>query len=787
MDPTPGRIPTGPRALPFRRLLALPLLALSAFVPGARATTLEQVIPSPFENPPGVGGSGVAVSATTMLSGNRVLVKAGDFWVRQAVLVPQTTETLLGTGNAVALDGDVAVIGCPGDANTRGFAFVFARSGGVWTQQAALSAQGGHIGDLFGGSVAVSGTTVAVGCRALNSGAGASSGAVFVFTRSGTTWSQQARLVAGDSAAGDNFGGAVALLGDTLLAGAPYKASRAGAAYVFVRNSGTWSQQAKLVAGDPAASDQFGGAVALETDTAAIGAPQKSISTTYQRSGAGYLFARSGTTWSQQKKVTAFGNSDYSFGISVALSGDYAFFGAAGLQILINPGGYYTRLGALHFVRRVAGTWGSVETRSSPYTNSNEGWFGATIGADAGLLAVGGGREAAGATHFFDAQGGNWPSTATRINPVDGAAGFSGPIAISGDRAAALAGSGGVQLFERDGGVWQPEVQIRREAPPDMHSEATFSHGPVTLDGDLMVLQTAISRQWSDFGGTYYTVSGTLHTYQRESDGWRHRSDLAIGSNVSRMALSGQTLIAGRIVYIWNGTSWVQQATLTPPGGASSQFGTSVAASGERVLVGAPDVQKAYLFERSGTTWTSVAEFDCPGMDTGSALALGEDAVYIGASANNTFGTGAGCVYVSLREGTGWGKLARLGVPGSGALGGKLATDGRWLAVGSATQTFLFARPGGKWRQPQQLARANGMAIHGRTLLAAQQSDLSIHAYRVSSGAVIDVLGNGQQIAPGESRASTAAQTWFGAPATAGGEVLRTFSIQNPGDAALWP
>jgi uncharacterized repeat protein (TIGR01451 family) len=159
------------------------------------------------------------------------------------------------------------------------------------------------------------GNTALVGSPGNNS----SQGAAYVFTRSGTTWSQQPELTASDGAASDLFGNSVALSGDgnTALVGAPLHDSFQGAAYVFTRSGTTWSQQQELTASNGAADDQFGHSVALSGDgnTALVGAP---IHDSYQ--GAAYVFTRSGTMWSQQQELTA--SDSFQFGDSVALSGD---------------------------------------------------------------------------------------------------------------------------------------------------------------------------------------------------------------------------------------------------------------------------------------------------------------------------------------------------------------------------------------------------------------------------------------------------------------------------------
>ena len=128
-----------------------------------------------------------------------------------------------------------------------------------------LVASDGADNDNFGYSVALSGDYALVGAPN-DDDSGSSSGSAYVFLRSGTSWSQQAKLAASDGAASDFFGWSVALSGEYALVGAYGDGSESGSAYVFVRSDTTWSQQAKLVLGDGEAGDSFGQSVALSGD-----------------------------------------------------------------------------------------------------------------------------------------------------------------------------------------------------------------------------------------------------------------------------------------------------------------------------------------------------------------------------------------------------------------------------------------------------------------------------------------------------------------------------------------
>ena len=270
-----------------------------------------------------------------------VFTRSGTSWSEQAKLSAADGAAGDEFGYSVALSGDTAVIGAARDddkGNDSGSAYVFTRSGTSWSQQAKLTAADGAAGDVFSISVALSGDTAVIGAD-LDDEKGDNSGAAYVFTRSGSTWGQQAKLTADDGAAGDLFGIRVALSGVTAVIGAARdddKGDNSGAAYVFIRSGTTWSQRAKLTAADGAANDRFGTRVALSGNTAVIGAILDDDNS--DNSGSAYVFTRSGTTWSQQAKLAAAdGAADDVFGWSVALSGDTVVIGAP-TSIFVLPG-----------------------------------------------------------------------------------------------------------------------------------------------------------------------------------------------------------------------------------------------------------------------------------------------------------------------------------------------------------------------------------------------------------------------------------------------------------------
>ncbi|MFO0860837.1 MAG: hypothetical protein U0570_09800 [Phycisphaerales bacterium] len=297
-------------------------------------------------------------------------------------------------GSSVAIAGDTIIVGAPGKASGtatyQGAVYVFTRSGATWTQQAKLTATDGAAGDNFGCSVAIFGDTAIVGAYGKSGGANFYQGAAYVFVRTGSSWTQQAKLTASDGAANDFFGVSVSLGLDAAAIGADGKtisgATAQGAAYVFKRTGTAWAQQARLVAQDGVAGDYFGTSVSLSGSSLAVGALYKaSGANAYQ--GAGYVFLSSGVSWTQQAKLTASdgGAFDY-FGSSCVLSGDSVAFGAPNQTIGANPA-----QGSAYVYVRSGATWTQQSKLLSAAGLSDE-WFGASV-AFAGSAAVTGAAQ----------------------------------------------------------------------------------------------------------------------------------------------------------------------------------------------------------------------------------------------------------------------------------------------------------------------------------------------------------------------------------------------------------
>jgi mRNA-degrading endonuclease HigB of HigAB toxin-antitoxin module len=390
-------------------------------------------------------------------------------------------------GYSVALSGDTAVVGAPAeDSSTTGVnstpnqsapgagaAYVFVRSGGVWTQQAYLKASNTSLGDDFGWSVAVAGDTVVVGAvdeasstTGVNSTPNESTsnaGAAYVFTRSGGVWTQQAYLKASNTGVGDRFGHSVAVVGDTVVVGAAFEdssttginstadesASNAGAAYVFTRSAGVWTQQAYLKASNTGVNDRFGGEVAVAGDTVVVGASEEDSSTTGVNStsdestsnaGAAYVFTRSAGVWTQQAylKSSNTGVND-NFGFSVGVAGDTVVVGAhledsSTTGVNSTPDDSANSAGAAYVFTRSAGVWTQQAYLKASNTGAGDR-FGQSVAVSGDAVVVG-------------AIGENSSTTGVNSTP---------------DESASAAGA--AYVFTRSGGVWTQQAYLKASNP----------------------------------------------------------------------------------------------------------------------------------------------------------------------------------------------------------------------------------------------------------------------------------------------------------------------------------
>jgi len=370
--------------------------AVGLTVPPAAAAETASVaaLPEPVKLAPDLPGSSyfgssVALSGDTVLvgapednapeteSGSAIVYIAADGggWQEQAKLVADDATSGDNFGDSVALDGDTAVVGAPydrpGGVYDAGSAYVFVRSGSTWTQQAKLVPSTIGYDSSAAWSVAVKGDVAVVGQP--RGGPGDGGGAVIIFTRSGTTWTEEAVLEDLETDQGTGFGGAVAIDGETLVVGqAPhgyvYGDPQYNSAYVYVGSGATWTLQAVLATSEVGLPDSFGGAVDVKGDTVVVGAGDCSAGGV-REGGCAYVFQRSGTTWTQEAQLVGSEVKLWDrFGQAVAVDGKTIMVSSYDYDVA--PG--YGAGGAAYIFRRNGTTWTEKRLLVSPDPPAND-------------------------------------------------------------------------------------------------------------------------------------------------------------------------------------------------------------------------------------------------------------------------------------------------------------------------------------------------------------------------------------------------------------------------------
>ncbi len=415
--------------------------------------------------------------------GLRILQVGGPLEIKVHANDPGASDEF---GRTVAISSDYAIAGAHFDddygANS-GSAHVFHREGLKWVHQAKLHASDAGADDKFGRCVAISGDFLIVGAPD-NDDAGADSGAAYVFRRTDASWTEQAKLVASDAAAGDKFGGSVAIAGDFVLVGAygdDDNGSASGSVYVFVRNGETWNQQAKLTPNDGASGDDFGWAVSICSNYAVVGA--YGDDDTLTGSGSAYVFFHDGANWTQQAKLTANDpQASAGFGMSVAISGDSAIIGAPWTDDGGNDSG-----SACIFERQ--GTSWSQRAKLSAQNAEAGAMFGHSVSISGDSVVVGGlyddeGGNNCGAAYVFQRRAPAWIQK-TKVIPSDAAADdqFGQAVGVSGDFA--IVGS----PYDSDSGTHSGSAYVYEIGPASAGLTITVCQGS---GGDFSTIQAAI-------------------------------------------------------------------------------------------------------------------------------------------------------------------------------------------------------------------------------------------------------------------------------------------------------
>jgi RHS repeat-associated protein len=400
----------------------------------------DQVIPASMR----AISNGKAIRITVVDEHATYPLTVDPTWSQTGELTASDGAASDGPGTSVSIFGATALVGVPAHTvsghATQGAAYIFTESGSTWSQAAELTASDGAAGDAFGTSVSLNGATALIGAPGHSVSGNAGQGDAYVFTGSGSSWSQAAELTSSDGAAGDAFGTSVSLGGTNAVIGAPSHAvsSNAGEgdAYVFTGSGSSWTQAQELTSSDGAASDAFGTSVGISGANAVIGAPDHTVSG-HVGQGEAYVFNESGATWSQAQKLTSSdGAAGDAFGSAVAISGINALVGAPSHTVSSN-----TAEGDAYIFSESGSTWSqSIELTSSDGAASDN--FGKTVALDGAMAIVGAPAHAVssnsgqGDAYEFTESSTSWTQVA-ELTSSDGAASdaFGSSVALFGTMA----------------------------------------------------------------------------------------------------------------------------------------------------------------------------------------------------------------------------------------------------------------------------------------------------------------------------------------------------------------
>jgi hypothetical protein len=700
-------------------------------------------------------------------------------WPQQAKLTASDGAAGDYFGQSVSISGDYAIVGAYHDddkGSNSGSAYIFKRDGTTWIQQQKLTALDGAAEDYFGWSVSISGDYAIVGASC-DDDRGNYSGSAYIFKRDGTIWSQQQKLTAWDGAANDQFGGSVSINGDYAIVGACQANYDKGSAYIFKRDGATWSQQAKLIASDGAASDWFGGSVSISGDYAIIGAFYDDDKG--GESGSAYIFKYYATTWGQQQKLTASdGAAGDFFGMSVSINGDYAIVGAPVFEGEVDSGSAY-------IFKRDGTNW-SQQQKLTAWDGPIDNQFGysVSISGDYAIVGVLYNEELPtypppGSAYIFKCDGTTWVQQ-DKLTAWDGAGrdhfGFS--VSISGDYAIVGAdcdddkgaASGSAYIYSD---VSYSEIRGTKWHDKDGDGHLFGDPDEEGLSGWRIYADMNLNGQFdagepsslTDASGNYAlrVTPGTWVVAEENKPCWEQT--YPGGNGYYNITLAGGQIVEGynfgnvRPTEI-NPSGWqnVQQDKLTASDGAADDhFGWPVSISGDYAIVGAyrdddrgADSGSAYIFALdylNCSDWDQIVKLtasDGAANDYfGFSVSISGDYAVVGAYYDDDRGANSGSAYIFKYDGATWSQQQKLTASDGAAndnFGNSVSISGDYAVVGAyddddrgtnSGSAYIFKRVGTTWSQQAKLTASDGAAIDNFGYSVSISGDYAIiGAYR---------------------------------------------------------
>jgi len=615
-------------------------------------------------------------------------------------------------GIAISVDGNTAVVGAEGELRNTGGAYVLEKNGGTWETVARLTASDGALGDRFGNSVAVSGTTVIVGAFGHNTDGNSSQGKAYVFERPANGWedmTENAQLTASDGTLSDRFGTSVAVSGTTVVVGSIFHDtndnSNQGKAYIFEQPEGGWAnmtETAQLTASDGAEMDFFGTSVAISGGTVVVGSRSHDTDGIRDK-GKAYVFERPENGWANMTETAQLTASDgvetEFFSESVAVSGSTVVVGA----FLHDTNGNDSQGKAYVFERPTNGWVNMTETAQLTASDGAEGdGFGRSVGIADNSVVIGAighatnGNIRQGKAYVFERPTNGWVNMTetAQLTASDGAENDSYGISVSISGSTVAVGAS----RHDEGESVDVGSAYFYESPESNTTEDQSTQGRGLVGLNNYGLATAIDENTAVVGAPFEEAAkGAAYVLERNGNEWTTVARLTASDGADRDFFGGSVAVSGSViavsarshetngnrlqgkVYVFErpANGWediTETAQLTSSDGAASDFfGVSMSISGNTVVVGATgqDVDgiqnkgKAYVFEQPENGWGNMTETaqltasDGATSDAfGSVLSISGNVVAVGAALHDVEGIqNQGKAYVFERPESGWANM----------------------------------------------------------------------------------------------------------------------------------
>lgn len=574
-----------------------------------------------------IGNCGATIDENYSQGAAYVFTKIDDIWTQQTKLIASDGIYNHGFGYSVDIinDGSYIAIGSPyAGENNEGAVYFFTRIGTNWTEEYKLSPDP-ELGEYsFGSSISMTpdGNNIVVGSHY---GGDYGSGSAYVFTKSGTSWSQSVKLTASDGAVSDQFGYSVAITdnGGYIIVGSAYEENTSiGSAYIFVKEENTWTQQARLIASDGLDYDNFGMSVDISSDGsyAVIGARNES-----KGCGAAYILNRIDDTWTQEIKlvdedtIPVFNLHDG----QAVLSGDG------------NYGLYPSNKNSCYVYAKVDNEWiKQAELSSTGYYDHRLISHDGSYAVIADISAVIDGVEYQGAVYVYSRSGSTWTQQA-KIIASDGAYGdeFGKGLVVSADFSEIIIGSpdakigskyyqGAVYVYSRSGSTWTQKAKL---VASDGAQNDGFGYSIDILNDDTyLAIHCGMNNSKTYI---YINIEGTW-TQQTVlvDNGIKYGAsyispdvDFIVGRRIASGSWTGGNNIGYVAIFTRSGSTWSVEAILTSdPSDFKDYFGLDIVISDDRNTIivtainadisGNTDQGAVYIFVKSEGTWSQQAK-----------------------------------------------------------------------------------------------------------------------------------------------------------------------------------